>query len=325
MNEIFEPNFLKELLIDKNIKKLLIDFINIDNVNLLLYGDSGTCKTTIIKCIINNYFNKVIDINKADNILIINNVKDQSIHNFRNLIKSFCKSIHQDKKKFIIIDDLDLICISNQQIIKHCLDKYSKNIGFLMSCTNIQKIIDNLQSRTNIIKTSKISNDTLLKYLLNIKENFNIKLNENMIDMLIETSDNSIKLLNNNLKKIMLLNKININKVKNICYNINKQNFDNYTNYLFERKINQANNVLLELYNNGFSVNDIFENYFHYIKNTNIINEDLKLGMLQYICKYINIFYNIHEESFELILFTNNIYNYFYKTSFQKTSFQKSN
>ena len=124
MNDfLFEPNHLNELYLNNNIKNLLFNFINLDNINILLYGDSGTCKTTILKCIINDYFGEILDINKEKNILIINNLKEQSIHNFRHIIKSFCKSIHNIKKKIVLIDDIDLLCSQNQQMIKHCIDE----------------------------------------------------------------------------------------------------------------------------------------------------------------------------------------------------------
>ena len=308
MNDfLFEPNHLNELYLNNNIKNLLFNFINLDNINILLYGDSGTCKTTILKCIINDYFGEILDINKEKNILIINNLKEQSIHNFRHIIKSFCKSIHNIKKKIVLIDDIDLLCSQNQQMIKHCIDEYGKDIFFLMSCTNIQKVNDNLQSRTNIIKTNKLDNNTLREYILNISKKININFNEFCIDILINSCENSIKILNNNLKKIIYLNEKTNDNIKNICYNINDSIFDQYTKLILNKNIKEANDLLLGIYNNGFSVNDILENYFYYIKITKKLDENIKLNILQYICKYINIFYNIHEEPIELLFFTNNL------------------
>jgi len=52
---------------------------------------------------------------------------------------------------------------------------------------------------------------------------------------------------------------------------------------------------------------DILDNYFSFVKNTNIITEDQKYKIIPFICKYISIFHNIHEDEIELSLFTNNI------------------
>jgi len=52
---------------------------------------------------------------------------------------------------------------------------------------------------------------------------------------------------------------------------------------------------------------DILDTYFTFIKKTTIINEDIKYKIIPIICKYISIFYNIHEDEIELSLFTNNL------------------
>ena len=54
---------------------------------------------------------------------------------------------------------------------------------------------------------------------------------------------------------------------------------------------------------------DIIDNYFLFVKNTNLLNENEKYKIIPYICKYITIFHNIHEDEIELALFTNNIIN----------------
>ena len=56
---------------------------------------------------------------------------------------------------------------------------------------------------------------------------------------------------------------------------------------------------------------DILDNYFLFIKQTNIIDESYKYKIIPIICKYITIFYNIHEDEIELSLFTNNIISLF--------------
>ena len=52
---------------------------------------------------------------------------------------------------------------------------------------------------------------------------------------------------------------------------------------------------------------DILDNYFLFVKNTDIISEDEKYEVIPIICKYITVFHNIHEDEIELALFTNNL------------------
>jgi septum formation topological specificity factor MinE len=53
---------------------------------------------------------------------------------------------------------------------------------------------------------------------------------------------------------------------------------------------------------------DILDNYFIFIKLTNILTENQKYEIIPIICKYIAIFHNIHEDEIELALFSNNIF-----------------
>jgi len=65
--------------------------------------------------------------------------------------------------------------------------------------------------------------------------------------------------------------------------------------------------LIYEIYDKGYSVMDILDNYFLFIKSTINLSEEQKYIIIPYICKYITIFHNIHEEEIELALFTNNL------------------
>jgi hypothetical protein len=64
---------------------------------------------------------------------------------------------------------------------------------------------------------------------------------------------------------------------------------------------------MFALHEQGYSVMDILDNYFIFIKTTSLINETMKYQAIAIICKYITIFHNIHEDEIELALFTNNV------------------
>jgi hypothetical protein len=65
--------------------------------------------------------------------------------------------------------------------------------------------------------------------------------------------------------------------------------------------------LIFKLNDKGYSVMDILDNYFIFIKTTTILTEDQKYKIIPYLCKYITIFHNIHEDEIELALFTNNL------------------
>jgi DNA polymerase III gamma/tau subunit len=110
------------------------------------------------------------------------------------------------------------------------------------------------------------------------------------------------------MEKFKLLNeKITLNLAVQLCSNISFFIFDEYTKLILDKKLKESINLIYEIYDRGYSVMDILDNYFIFIKSTNILTEDQKYKIIPYMCKYISIFHNIHEDEIELSLFTNNL------------------
>jgi septum formation topological specificity factor MinE len=53
---------------------------------------------------------------------------------------------------------------------------------------------------------------------------------------------------------------------------------------------------------------DILDNFFLFVKITDLLTETQKYDIIPIICKYITIFHNIHEDEIELALFSNNVF-----------------
>ena len=66
--------------------------------------------------------------------------------------------------------------------------------------------------------------------------------------------------------------------------------------------------LLYSIYDKGYSVMDILDNYFIFIKITDFLTEAQQYSIIPFICKYITVFYNIHEDEIELALFSNNLH-----------------
>lgn len=308
--------------LDRDVVLLLASLIDMNNLNLLLYGDAGSGKTSLINAIIHEYYKGFIF--KSDNILVLNSLKDQGIQYYRNDVKIFCQtcSLIPGKKKIVLLDDIDLINEQSQQVFRNCIDKYSHNVHFISSCSNIQKVIDNLQSRNIIIKINQLNNDCLYKILYKIKTAEGLVINDEAERFLLNISNGSVRILINYLEKIKILGcEIDFTVANKLCSNISFHYFQDYTQQVIssakvssDRDGNHVNDSLVrsihtlyELSDQGYSVMDILDNYFLFIKSTDLINEKSKYRIISLICKYITVFHNIHEDEIELALFTNNM------------------
>lgn len=318
--EKYKPKNLDSFIMNDETKDVLRLFISIDKLNILVIGDSGSGKSTLLDVIMNTYYND-IDLsrekkcNKDDYIMYINILKEQGIHTFRQNIKTFCQTTNnlQKYKKTIVIDNIDQINEQTQQIIRNNIDKYSHKVNFIMSCSNIQKVVDTIQSRVNIIKLDYIPNTRLFTYCKEVITKEEFLLNDECITYLVNISNNSLRLLLLYLTKLSLLPKpYTIELIKEVCTQISYTIFEEYTDLLLnQRDLNKAIDKINILIERGFSVMDILESYFYYIKSISQINDTIKYKIYPSICKYINIFHSIHESTFELTLFTFELYNTF--------------
>ena len=301
--------------LDENTITIIRSLIEMDNLNIMFYGDSGSGKTSIINATIREYYKKSTSAAIQDNIMVLNSLKEQGIQYYRNDVKVFCQTMTMipNRKKIVLLDDIDLINEQGQQVFRNCIDKYSHNVHFISSCTNIQKVVDTFQTRNIIIKINQLNQGCLNKIMWKIKSNENLMIMKDAEEFLLQVSNGSVRTLINYLEKIKLIGReITYDIANRICTNISFHRFEEYTREVLRCDtdgggLRAANAILFQLNDEGYSVLDILDNYFLFVKLTPLFDEDMKYRITSLICKYITIFHNIHEHDIELALFTNNL------------------
>ena len=306
----YQPLYFNDYGKDHEIIKILKALVTMETLNILLIGDIASGKTSLLNTLIREYYNDYSPKDYEENVLYINSLKEQGINYYRTDVKTFCQTCSniKNKKKIVVLDDIDLINEQSQQVFRNCIDKYSHNVHFISSCSNIQKVIESIQSRLTIIKIIPLKRENLYEIIDKIKTNENIEIDKEAEDFIINISNNTVKILINYMEKFKLLNEhITFKLAVSLCSNISFFLFEEYTLLIKNNKLKEAIDLIYEIYDKGYSVMDILDNYFLFIKNTNILNEDQKYNIIPFICKYISVFHNIHEDEIELALFTNNL------------------
>ena len=258
---------------------------------------------------VKEYYNGIED---ETNILTINALKDQGISYYRSDVKTFCQTMCSipNKKKTILLDDIDNINEQSQQVFRNCIDKYRDNVNFIATCSNIQKVIDSYQSRVTILKINILNIEQLEKIIEKISREENIELTNEAKQFILSISDNSVRTVINYMEKFKLFEeKITYDIAVKMCTNISFIDFTKYTNYCIDKDLTNAVNLIYSIYDRGYSVMDIFDTYFLYIKTTTLLDENKKYEIIKLLCKYIAIFYNVHEDEIELAFFTKNLIN----------------
>ena len=342
----YKPYYISDFYTDENFQFVLNTLFEIDNLNVLFVGNSSSGKTTLLYAIIRQYYGLSKESTfPENNILYINNLKEQGINYFRNEMKTFCRSSSTifGKKKLLIIDDIDMINEQSQQVFRNYIDKYKNNVNFISVCTNIQKVIESIQSRTHIIRLEPPTKSHFKIIMDKIIQEENIVLSEDIKAYIIQIANNSIRILINYLEKIhiymssenpgLMKSKfkdlrspedvltpqfsgetnsrtkiLTLENCKKLCNIISVDYFEKYIKYIKTNNITEAIQILYSIHDYGYSVIDILDYFFNFVKTTEHLNEDEKYNIIPVICNYITIFHNIHEDCIELALFSNNIY-----------------
>lgn len=308
----YKPYFIQDFYLEENLHSILTTLLEIDQLNILLVGNSSSGKTTMLHALIREYYHLSRDQPfPENNILFVNNLKEQGIQYFRNEMKTFCQThtAIYGKKKLVIIDDLDNINEQSQQVFRNYIDKYKHNIHFISVCTNVQKVIESIQSRVHILRISSPLLPQIKEIINNITTIENITIDDDAKEYLLMISGESIRVMINFLEKMYILGEpVNLDLCKKICSSISFQEFEVYLNCILAGNLSGAIKILYNIYDYGYSVIDILDYFFAFIKITKMLDEDVKYKIIPFLCKYITVFHNVHEDCIELALLTNNLY-----------------
>jgi len=312
----YKPYYVDDFCIDDKLKQILKTLMLINDLNILFIGNSSSGKTTLLLAIIREYYglSKTQSL-PENNILLINNLKEQGINYFRNEMKTFCQS-HSSifgKKKMVIVDDIDNINEQSQQVFRNYIDKYKNNIFFVSVCTNVQKVIESIQSRIHIIRIPPPTTEQIKTIIDKITTQENIRIDEETKKYILILSKNSVRNAINHLEKIYIVGKstdvpIDFETCKKICSNISFQQFEAYIQQLKSGNMLGGIQTFYHIYDYGYSVIDILDYFFIFVKSTDILSEDEKYKIVPLLCKYITIFHNIHEDVIELAILTKDIF-----------------
>jgi len=174
----YQPLWLNEFDLEEDLNILLKTLLEMNVLNILFIGESGSGKTSLINAIIHEYY--------------INNLKEQGITYYRVDVKTFCQTPSgiPGKKKILVVDDIDFINEQSQQVFRNYIDKYSHNVHFIGSCINTQKVIDSLQSRLTIIKKRNLPENKLVKIIGKICKLEKISITSEVSDFIIWKNSN---------------------------------------------------------------------------------------------------------------------------------------
>jgi DNA polymerase III delta prime subunit len=306
----YKPYYVTDFGLNVDQLFFLSTFLEMNDFNILCIGNTNTGKTTFLWALIRYYYGLTKDEPFNENhILFIHALKDQGIHFFRNEMKSFCQSrpcLPNQKKKMIVVDDLDTYPQQSQQIFCNYMDKYRNNIVFVSVCSSLEKVIESIQSRIHILVLPTPTTVGLEQLLTKIVERESLTLTETTRSWILYTCQGSPRKLMNYLEKIYILGEER--ELQDIASSIPWELFDQFICHVRGRENLAATRVLYDMYDCGYSVIDILDTFFSFLKMSPKVTSHEKYKIIIILCRYITQFHTVHEHSLELAHFAEDVH-----------------
>ena len=170
--EKYRSKTLEDYIGNEQLKSIVAQYIKKNDLqNLLLYGTPGTGKTTLAKLIVNNFDCDFLYINASD---------ERGIDTIRDKVQGFASSASFKPIKIIILDEADFLTIQAQASLRNIIETYSRTTRFILTCNYLERIIDPLQSRCQVLKITPPSKKEVAIHVANIldKEEINYELSD---------------------------------------------------------------------------------------------------------------------------------------------------
>jgi len=155
--EKYRPNKLENYVGNENIKKSISKYLEQNDIqNLIFYGPAGTGKTTLAKLIVQNLDCDSIYINASD---------ERGIETIRDKVQSFASVASFKPLKVVILDESDFLTIQAQASLRNIIETFSRTTRFILTCNYVERIIDPLQSRCQVLKIVPPTKKDVAKHL----------------------------------------------------------------------------------------------------------------------------------------------------------------
>jgi replication factor C small subunit len=202
--EKYRSQTLNDYVGNENIKNTISKYLEQNDIqNFIFYGTAGTGKTTLAKLIINNLDCDSLYINASD---------ERGIDTIRDKVQGFSSVASFKPLKIVILDESDFLTIQAQASLRNIIETYSRTTRFILTCNYIERIIDPLQSRCQVLKIVPPSKQEVAIHINSILQQENVEMDISDLKLVVNQYYPDIRKMLNTLQMSVNNDKIVLDK-----------------------------------------------------------------------------------------------------------------
>jgi DNA polymerase III delta prime subunit len=249
--EKYRSKVLDEYVGNDQIKNTIAKYLEQNDIqNLIFYGSPGTGKTTLAKLIVNNLDCDYLYINASD---------ERGIETIRDKVSGFASSASFRSIKIVILDEADYLTIQAQASLRNVIETFSRSTRFILTCNYVERIIDPLQSRCQVLKIVPPSIKDVARHVAGILNKENIKWDKETLGGIVKQFYPDIRKIIGNTQLSTVDNTLTLNKsilvstdyVSQVIHELKtSKNWKNIRQIIADSNSNDFEGLFRELYDN---------------------------------------------------------------------------
>ena len=189
---------------NEQIKNTISKYLEQNDIqNFIFYGTAGTGKTTLAKLIVNNLNCDYLYINASD---------ERGIDTIRDKVQGFSSVASFKPLKVVILDEADFLTIQAQASLRNIIETFARTTRFILTCNYIERIIDPLQSRCQVLKIIPPSKQEVAYHIMDIIKQENVGMGAEDLKLVVNQFYPDIRKMLNTLQMSVVGDEISIDK-----------------------------------------------------------------------------------------------------------------
>lgn len=189
------------------------------------------------------------------------------------------------KHKMIILDEADSMTTGAQQALRRTMEIYSNTTRFCLACNQSNKIIDPIQSRCAILRYTNLSDEEVMRRLLQLCDIEKVEYTDSGLEALVFTAEGDMRQAINNLQSTFTgLGIVTADNVFKVCDQPHPITIRAILTACHQGDIEKAMEGLEQVWDDGYAAVDIIGTLFKVVKTMDSIPEAVKLEFIKVSC-----------------------------------------